>query len=315
MNWQGIERCFGGRDAMANCVGAASLEATALERLLIVYARKFGVRKGKLRVINGLWRVAARGHSTNRMATLKYGGLRMQCELTEMLQRQFYYFGTYFVEEPFLESWVQAAKGARVVFDVGASFGIYSLAALASQPDAIVHAFEPTPEIADRLRETARLNCLDNLIVHQFAVSNRSGQAALRRFRGERGTNAGMNYICVETGDPSEERVPTTCLDEFCQQSGIATIDLLKIDVQGHEHSVLQGARKLIDHGRLGIVYMELNWAPGFPTFCPATESINLLAQAGYWFSRPSDWKKWQQAGSWLHGLTDVVARNAAQQI
>jgi FkbM family methyltransferase len=310
MNLQGIEFRFGGRDAMANCVGAVSSEATAFERLLIIYARKFGIRKGKLRVINGLWRVAARGRSTNRMANLKYGGLRMQCELTEMLQRQFYYFGTYFVEELLLDSWVQAAKRARVVFDVGASFGIYSLAALASQPDAIVHAFEPTPEIANRLRETASLNSLDNLVVHQVAVSNRSGQAALRRFRGERGTNAGMNYICGETSDREEERVPTTCLDEFCHKSGIATIDLLKIDVQGHEHSVLQGARKLIDHGRLGIVYMELNWARGFPSLCPATESINLLAQAGYRFAAPSDCDKWQQAGSWLHGLTDVIARN-----
>ena len=39
------------------------------------------------------------------------------------------------------------AKGAKVIFDVGANAGIYSLAALALQPDATVHAFEPTRKL------------------------------------------------------------------------------------------------------------------------------------------------------------------------
>ena len=69
----------------------------------------------------------------------------MSCDLSEMLQRQFYFFGTYFVEEHILTCWEQEAKGARVIFDVGANAGIFSLAALAVQRDATVHAFEPTP--------------------------------------------------------------------------------------------------------------------------------------------------------------------------
>jgi FkbM family methyltransferase len=290
--------------------GTTSEKAPALERLLIAYARKFPLRKGKLRVIDGLWRAAAGSCGTTRMADLRYGELKMSCELTEMLQRQFYFFGTYFVEEQILDSWINAAKEARIVFDVGANFGIYSLAALASHPAAIVHAFEPTPEIASRLRETAKLNSLDNLIVHQVAVSSRSGQAALRRFRGENGANAGMNYICMETGEPDEERVPMICLDEFCRQRNISGIDLLKLDVQGHEQSVLLGVGNLLRRGRLGIVYLELNWALGPRSSCPATECIQLLAEVGYRFAIPADSDNWREAGSWLHGLTDVIARN-----
>ena len=70
------------------------------------------------------------------MATLKHGGFKMSCDLSEMLQRQFYFFGTYFLEEDILSCWETAAKGAKVVLDVGANAGIYSLAALAVQPDA-----------------------------------------------------------------------------------------------------------------------------------------------------------------------------------
>src|SRR5262249_34255534 len=182
-----------------------SVEAPALEKVLIAYARSFPLRRGKLRVIDRLWRAAAGGRGTARLAHLRYGGLKMPCDLTEMLQRQFYFFGTYFMEEQILDCWTQAAKGAAVIFYVGANPGIYSLAALANQPNAVVHAFEPSPEIAGKLRQTAQLNHLGNLIVHEVAVTNQSGQAILRRYRGGSGTNEGMNYICEESGEQSAE--------------------------------------------------------------------------------------------------------------
>jgi FkbM family methyltransferase len=296
--------------AVTNICRTTSMDAPALERALIVYARKFPVRKGKLRLIDCLWRAAAGSCGTARLANLRYGGLKMPCDLTEMLQRQFYFFGTYFLEEQILNCWTKAAKEAEVIFDVGANSGIYSLAALAMQPNAVVHAFEPTPEIAGRLRQTAQLNRLENLIVHEVAVASHTGQAVLSRYRGGLGTNEGMNYICAGTGKPGEERVSTICLDKFCYQRDITRIDLLKIDVQGHEHSVLLGARDLIGHGRLGVIYMELNWLRGPGSLCPATESIQLLAKVGYRFASPADCHNWREAGSWLHGLTDVIARN-----
>lgn len=192
---------------------------------------------------------------------------------------------------------------------MGANSGIYSLAALASQPNAVVHAFEPTPEIAGRLRQTAQLNCLNNLMVHEVAVMTHSGQAILRRFRGNSGTNEGMNYICGEIGEQAAERVQTICLDEFCGEHRIARIDLLKLDVQGNEHSVLQGAEGLVSLGRVGTVFMELNWADKTGAGCPATESVRLLAESGYRFASPSDYNTWRDAGNWLQGLSDVIAR------
>jgi hypothetical protein len=73
-----------------------------LEDLLILYARRFPIRRGKLRVIDAFWRVAAGDQSSQRLASLKYGHFTMPCDLTEMLQRQFYFFGTYFLEDHIL---------------------------------------------------------------------------------------------------------------------------------------------------------------------------------------------------------------------
>ena len=254
---------------------------STFENLLMLYARRFPIRRGKLRVINSLWRAAVGDRGTHRVAALNHGRFKMSCDLSEMLQRQFYFFGTYLLEEDILSCWEIAAKGAKVVLDVGANAGIYSLAALAIEPDAIVHAFEPTPEIAARLRATAKLNGLDHLYVHEAAVFSKNGQATLKRFRGELGTNEGMNFISQDISDAGAERVQTVCLDQFCQDHAIDHVDLLKLDIQGHEHSALEGAEHLIRAGRLGIIFMELNWAKSAGATCAATESIRLLEQAG----------------------------------
>jgi FkbM family methyltransferase len=259
-------------------------------------------------VITLLWRAVVGAQSTHRVAALNYGGFKMSCDLSEMLQRQFYFFGTYFLEEDILRCWETAAKGAKVILDVGANAGIYSLAALAVQPDAIVHAFEPAPEIAARLRATAKLNGLDHLHVHEAAVLNKNGQATLKRFRGELGTNDGMNFISLDLGDSGTERVRTVCVDQFCQDRSINYIDLMKLDIQGHEHSALEGAQRLLKAGRVGIIFLELNWAKSAGATCAATESIRLLEQGGYRFSRPADRLDWQKAGDWLQTLSDVIA-------
>lgn len=128
-----------------------------LERLIVSNARHFPVRRGKLRAVDALWRLASGDRSTRRLVTLTHGGFKVPCDLSEMLQRQLYFFGSYFVEEHIIRCWQREARQARMVFDVGANA---SLAAPAIRADLTVHAFEPSPEIADRLRQTVALNGL-----------------------------------------------------------------------------------------------------------------------------------------------------------
>jgi FkbM family methyltransferase len=281
---------------------------SAFETLLMLYARRFPIRRGKLRLVNSLWRAAVGDQNTHRVANLKHGRFRMSCDLGEMLQRQFYFFGTYFLEEDILRCWETAAKRAKMVLDVGANSGIYSLAALAIRPDATVHAFEPTPEIAARLRATAKINGLDHLHIHEMAVFRRTGQAILKRCRGDLGDNEGMNFISEDNGESGAERVATISLDQFCQDHSIGHVDLLKLDIQGNEHAALEGAEHLIRAGCIGLIFMELNWARSAGDTCAASESIALLDRAGYRFSTPGKSFHWMNAGNWLRTLSDVVA-------
>jgi hypothetical protein len=118
-----------------------------------------------------------------------------------------------------------------------------------------------------------------------------------------------MNFISPDCVGPYGESVPTVCLDQFCQDYSIDHVDLLKLDIQGHEHSALRGAEHLITAGRVGTIFMELNWARRGGSTCAATESVQLLNRADYRFSRPGKRLNWERAGDWLRNLSDIVAQ------
>ena len=69
---------------------------STLERGLLLYARRFPVDRGKLRLINALWRTAAGRRGAQRTGHLAMGGFRVPCDLGDALSRQSYFFGTYY---------------------------------------------------------------------------------------------------------------------------------------------------------------------------------------------------------------------------
>ena len=279
-----------------------------MERTLIWYARHFPLSAGKIRVVNHLWRVASGQTPAQRNGQLIYAGYEIPCDLNEMIQRQIYFFGTYYIERECLECWVSVTRDARVVFDVGANAGIYSLAALAANPRAVVHAFEPTPEIAERLRATASRNHLLSLHVHELAILNRSGAATLHRYRGDHGDNGGMNFI-TSRGDPSAESVATTTLDAFCYEHQVARIDALKMDIQGQEMAALEGACSLLKQGRISTIFMELNWSSDPEARCAATAAVEMLNAHGFHFAEPKRPLRWRAGGPWMRKMTDIIAQ------
>lgn len=279
------------------------------ERLLLAYARHFPIDAGKYRLVNSLWRACA-GAGHQREARLVYGGFQVSCDLGEVIQRQLYFFGTYFLERGFLDVWQRLAAQAQVIFDVGANAGVYSLAAGAANPAAQIHAFEPTPEIAARLEAARQGNGLARLTVVEAAVSDSVGQAELVRCDGG-SDNGGMNFIWrpddMQKGGAGESIVATTSLDAYCAANGIERIDLIKIDVQGVEADVIRGAGSLLADGRIGTVFIELNWgSPGEAS--PADELVALLEGHGFRFSEIGLSPDWRRAGDWLRGHADIMA-------
>jgi len=145
-------------------------------------------------------------------------------------------------------------RPAPTVFDVGANTGFYSMAALALAPTACVHAFEPVPRIAQALTTNIMVNGLSNRVrVNTCAVAEHSGQVELH-VPDETWGNATLNVDGFRGLAGHVEHVEAVTLDDYVAMHAIERIDVLKIDVEGHEDAVLRGARSVLARHRPAVL-------------------------------------------------------------
>jgi FkbM family methyltransferase len=145
-----------------------------------------------------------------------------------------------------------------VVFDVGANDGRYAAAVRSTfGPDAQIHCFEPDPVSFDalsrRFGQDARTSC------HRLALSAEQGSARL--YTNRDGSPLGSLHpeafeLIADTATTTHE-VDVETLDRVSQEQHIDQIGLLKVDVEGHELAVLEGARKLFERDAIAVVQFE----------------------------------------------------------
>jgi len=143
----------------------------------------------------------------------------------------------------------------RTFIDVGANIGLYCLLAAHECPAGVqVHAFEPQPECCATLQHTVHLNNWeDRLAVHCLGLGNAPGEFPLY-LSGTSSTfdNAFNDYASLET---IPARVDT--LDNQVASLGIGQVDFIKIDVEGFEQQVLEGAVRTIERDR-PVLFVEI---------------------------------------------------------
>jgi FkbM family methyltransferase len=130
------------------------------------------------------------------------------------------------------------------IFDIGANAGFYTLAfSRLVGKTGHVWAFEPLPENIRNLRRHLALNALPNVTVVEAAVSRQSGTARFLQARsnsmGRLAEHGGMN-------------VQTVTIDDICRDTGCP--DVVKLDVEGAEAAVLEGARGTLARHRPAIL-------------------------------------------------------------
>ena len=240
------------------------------------YLRHFPLRQGKERVLKKFWRPLSFGN-LRRVGRLKNSPVELDCDLTQWIQRHVYFLGEY--EPESCRLWAQLAGRAKVIFDVGANVGIYSLLASSANRTASIHAFEPTPEMFRALSENIRRNSAANIVPHQEAVGATGGAAFLWQHVAD---NEGMNYVTEARVYDSQPAVNRTSLDEFCRANGIERVDLMKIDIEGGEYDALRGAERLLAQKKIGCLFIEL-LDPAAEQKGHTTGDIKeLLKRAGY---------------------------------
>lgn len=142
-----------------------------------------------------------------------------------------------------------------VVFDVGANVGQTTEYFRARLPGATIHAFEPVPDTYARL--VAGVGKLGGVHCHQLALSDTVGTAEI--VTTGRSVEASLSSALLsEQPGVRRETVKLTTVDAFCLANDIVAIDLLKVDTEGHELAVFDGATGLFSRRAVGAVYAEI---------------------------------------------------------
>lgn len=160
-------------------------------------------------------------------------------------------------EENFLQR-NRARLQNGILFDIGANHGSYAHNLHQLAPQARIFAFEPHPTTFATLR--SRLGGNPAVQVINKAVADKSGELTLYDFRsGDGSTQASLSESAVALYSPDTvaHAVDCTTVDEFMAEAGLGHIDLLKIDTEGHDLSVLVGAKSALAERRIRMIQFE----------------------------------------------------------
>ena len=192
------------------------------------------------------------------------------------------------VKEPFYHFRNLLDNSQPVIFDVGAYVGDTIKKFNSSFPESDIHAFEPFDESFSLLKN--RFQKTDKIFLNNIAI----GDHSLANMKMYITQNKGSSSLLEPTKDANEfwegtplstqkeVKVETITIDKYCQQYNIESIDILKIDVQGNELRVLQGAKRMLKEKRVNLIFTEISIAPNYKEQSEIDEVIKLLRENKY---------------------------------
>jgi len=170
-----------------------------------------------------------------------------------------------------------------MIFDIGAHKGQTSAHLSKSFPHSIIHAFEPSPTLFTEIEKN--LSKRKNIRCHNFALGENNEKAFLTRPDSE---------LCgqvVKAQEKNSTSISVRRLDEFCLIENISAIDLLKIDVEGNELSVLKGTSGMIKRNAIRAIFLECDFNKDDKQHSYFIDIFDFLREEDFCF----------------HGLFDVV--------
>jgi FkbM family methyltransferase len=184
----------------------------------------------------------------------------------------------------YLDALVRLARG-RVALDVGANKGWYCLE-LAKVASRVV-AFEPNPELADRLR--ALMACSPYAVdVRCVALSDRAGTAELR-VPAKRSGSATLEpgNLHVNELARTEAIAALTVRLERLDAMDVGPIGVMKIDVEGHQRPLLSGARQTLERDKPELlIEVDERHEPG--SIAAVDAQLRELGYRGYFLLGPA---------------------------
>jgi FkbM family methyltransferase len=245
-------------------------------------------RRGRVRAIGRAFSHQVRGRVLKRPTIAKIGNhARIEVDLHATGASKAVYANP--PDWPEMLVWSHRLRQGDLFIDVGANAGVYSL--FAADLGADVVAIEPGSEASNRLRRNLALNDLPIVLI-EAALTDHEGTVGFDSSGGSLGHIGG------------EEVVVATTLDRVLGSRRAAGV---KIDVEGFERLVLQGASEALREHRLDCVQLEWNECSKAVLDESRHAAGDLLATFGYLLYRPTDEGRLQPISDYGYG-PDVFA-------
>ncbi|MDW8465872.1 MAG: FkbM family methyltransferase [Chloroherpetonaceae bacterium] len=208
-------------------------------------------------------------------------GIKYELNLQDDVQR-FIYFNV--CERRGIQKVLPLVSEGGICLDIGANVGFYALHfARQVGNNGKVFAFEPSPEVAAKLRKNVSLNGFEEIVeVEEWAVSDRSGTIEFAISPDE---NSGWGHIGDDSRFSRKITVRTDTLDNFFERKHIRVVDVMKVDIEGAEDLLIMGAEKILSEKKVRHIYME---------FCTMSSEavrkrVERLHQFGYFPERQDE--------------------------
>jgi len=174
------------------------------------------------------------------------------------------------------------SKRPRIIYDIGAYIGTWTVLAKAIFPDSEVHAFEPLDQIRDDFFRTTQ--GLSNIHYHQIGIGAATGEMTMKvaSFLDSSSflamTQAQIREFKVHPAGTTTVRVER--LDEYVTKKSLPQPDLLKLDVQGYELETLRGAEESL--ASASAVISEVSFIELYKGQCLFGDLVAFLASRGF---------------------------------
>lgn len=173
-------------------------------------------------------------------------------------------------------------KPGMTVLDIGAHHGLFTLlfSKLVGRQGRVI-AFEPSPREMKRLHRHLRLNRRTNVTVESCALGKDDGESDL--YLPEKFEDWCNSLRPPVTNEPTlRMKVEVRRLDGVLEKYKIDTVDFVKIDVEGAELDVLQGATRFLGKEKKPVLLIEAADSRTAPWGYKARDIVQLLEQLGY---------------------------------
>ncbi|HEX8149719.1 MAG TPA: FkbM family methyltransferase [Pyrinomonadaceae bacterium] len=171
-------------------------------------------------------------------------------------------------------------KDFRVIFDVGANDGETAYGLVRYFPKTRIYCFEPVASTMELLKRN--YGHYPNVQCVPLALGSRPDEVSIPLH-----VNSGMNTMSAspDRGDLTGKttRIKVVTADSFCSESGVESVDIWKMDVQGWEMEALKGAGSLFDNNRVHFVFSEVGFKRSDTDMQHFADLNDYLEERGFW--------------------------------